>query len=199
MDNKSFLIDNLESEYDLNILPCIDNMTNILDENIIAGIDIGERNTAITIYSNNNVICHYHYDITRGYTLKSLGRSLQSIIYDMLNETIFNKYNNIFIKIEDQVYKNRICIIIQTIIETILYMKNYKYKCINPRKKYANIKLVLGRVPLKRDLIKYIELDKSKFIFKQYNIKSSLFELKDIPLKIKYDDIIDSYLIAINE
>lgn len=194
---------------------------------VTVGIDIGEMNMAITIISDTNeIVNNYHYNVTRGYSTRSLGRCIHGIIYDMLDEVVLQHYSaeNTTIKIEDQLCTNRVCSTLQAIIHTIFYMKKYKVEVINARRKYASLKYLLGSVPSKKNLSKYIELDQSKFIFRQYNIKEGIFEnrpdspplptvalaergrpsgkesrttrikIKEKP--IKYDDIIDSYLIA---
>lgn len=170
-------------------------MTNINSNDTCIGIDIGERNMAFTIISDNTVIKHYHYDLTRGYTFRSF-KLIHSIIYNMLNEIIFNNYNNsINILIEDQISKNRACSTIQTIIETILFMKEYRYTRVNPRKKYANIKMIIGKSPAKKDLQKYFQISNELVTYKQYNISTNTFDVYNNTL-FKYDDLIDSYLIA---
>ena len=148
------------------------------------GIDIAGNNMALTIISDEDeIINNYHYDITRGYSIRELGRPIHGIIYDMLQEAVLSKYSpeNTIIKIEDQLGTNRICSILQAIIYTIFYLNKYTIKVINPRRKYANLKNILGgRMPSKKDLAKYIELDDTKFIFRQYNIAKQIFEDKPI-------------------
>lgn len=188
------------------------------DGKIVIGIDVGEINMALSVLRVDTVTCTYsvinnfHYDLTRGYSIRSLGRRIHQIVYDMLDEVMLGKYHpdNTLVKIEDQLCQNRNCLVIQHIIETILYMRGYECVIVNARKKYTQLKLLIGRKPTKRDLIKYVKLDPGKFVFRQYNIEKAIFEEKptSVPKKtilsskeqakpLKYDDIADSCLVAI--
>ena len=61
--------------------------------------------------------------------------------------------------------------------------------------KYANIKMIIGKTPAKKDLQKYFQISNEFVTYKQYNISTNTFDVYNNTL-FKYDDLIDSYLIA---
>lgn len=160
------------------------------------GIDIGSINMAITVLQGDDIISHYHFNLTHGKSIRSI--NICNAIYLMLDEVIFTQFDNQLtkIQIEEQLCKNTTCSVMQYIVQTIFYMKQYNQICtINSRNKYKDLKLAFnGKVPKKAELCKHIQLDSSKFVFRQYNKKTGLFE--DAPPSSKFDDIIDSYLVA---
>lgn len=165
----------------------------------VIGIDIGEFNTALTILQNNIVTDTFHYSMTNNKKDASFRKNLNHILYAMLDESIFAHFDNtsLLVKIEDQLPMNRKALVIQTTIETILYMKGYHVERVLPRQKYKFIKKALGitKCPAKTALVKYFEIDKAHVSYRVYN--SAIRQFEDNKNEVsKCDDIIDSYLIA---
>lgn len=165
----------------------------------IIAIDIGSFNLAFTIINFNSSLKHYHINILKFISKSFIEKNnlLPSIISIILNHIIFNYFNfsDTIIYIEKQLSSNKQCIIIQTIIETLLFINNFNYKLIAPSLKYKNIKNVIGKTPSKKDLINYVHFDLNNVTFLVYDHNSN--SLITNPDKVnKYDDIIDSLLIA---
>lgn len=163
------------------------------------GIDIGINNLAFT-FSQSDSLTHYHIDITNNhkYSRKKLLQMniLPSVILNILKILIFDKvdYKNTHIKIEKQLNTNTNCVIIQTIIQTLLFVNNYRYTLVSPNLKYYNIKKVIGKTPLKSDLVKLVHINKNNCFFYLYDLTTDSLVLSDTPSK--YDDIVDSTLLT---
>lgn len=170
------------------------------NNNTYIGIDIGHVNMALTVVRNEQVIDCYHYTLKSND--KTYKKNLNYIIFNMLDEVVFGKFDQqtTYINIEEQIGMNRMALVLQNIVHTMLYMKNYHVKCVNAKRKYTLLKSILGisKRPRKTDLSKYFNLDISKIVCRVYNCKTRLFEVSQQPLR-KYDDIIDSYLVAVCE
>lgn len=169
----------------------------------IIAIDIGSFNLAFTIIPFNSSFKHYHINILKFISKSFIEKNnlLPSIISTIINHIIINQFNNIFDKtniniyIEKQLSSNKQCIIIQSIIETLLFINNFNYKLVAPSLKYKNIKNVIGKTPSKKDLVNYVKFDLNNVTFLVYDHNSkSLINNQDTITK--YDDIIDSLLIA---
>lgn len=175
-----------------------DNKVSEKFQNVI-GIDIGEFNTALTILQNNIVTGTFHYSMTNNKKDASFRKNLNHILYEMLDESIFAHFDNtsLLVKIEDQLPMNRKALVVQTTIQTILYMKGYHVERVLPRQKYKSLKTALGitKCPAKTALVKYFEVDKAHVSYRVYNSSIGKFEDNKNGVN-KCDDIIDSYLIA---
>jgi len=147
------------------------------------GIDIGTYNFAFTIDENS---CYKHIHINFNNSKLSLFEIINLIINN------FNFKNNYIIKIENQLKSNIKCIIIQTILETILNMNNIKYILINPKIKYKQLKSIYNNFN-KKDLKNYININLDNCFY--YIINYKLIESVKID---KMDDIIDSLLICLS-
>lgn len=179
--------------------------------NIIFGIDIGTNNFSISIRNQSNItvvddyekeyILHILIDLNSKLKLQLINK-IKLIIETFILLPYINMLHifNIKINIEKQVSFNSSCCKIQNTIETILNMYNIKYNIIDSKLKYNKLKEVynLDKI-VKKDLIKYINLDKEKCLYYKINIDNKnnfLYFNLNVKKNNKYDDIIDSKILS---
>jgi hypothetical protein len=149
------------------------------------GVDIGIYNFAFTINENNSKYKHIHINFNN--SKLNLFQTINLIV------NYFN-FKNYFIKIEKQLQTNTKCIIIQTILETILNINNIEYTLISSQIKYKQLKNIYNIEHInKKKLQNYININYNNCLY--YIITNKLIENDKVD---KMDDIIDSLLICIS-
>lgn len=149
------------------------------------GVDIGIYNFAFTINENNSKYKHIHINFNN--SKLNLFQTINLIV------NYFN-FKNYFIKIEKQLKTNTKCIIIQTILETILNINNIEYTLISSQIKYKQLKYIYNIEHFnKKELQNYININYNNCLY--YTITNKLIETNKVD---KMDDIIDSLLLCIS-
>jgi len=151
----------------------------------IFGIDIAKNNFAIASSFPE------HYYIFDFQNKINIIKKLKQVVDNYIIQN--NPVDQIFVKIENQLPLNTTCYTIQHIFETILFMSEIKYQRINAESKYKIIKNLYGIDKIiKRDLVNYIQIDKT--LCTKYIVNEKL-EFKQTTLIRKYDDVIDAKII----